>query len=218
MQPVEPSTIVRGPAAFTMCRITRADSHPWQVRCPETKSSSYGTSLTPLICGRFCAGMISVVIVLLPYADPMAGVARGEVAARGRHGLLEDLGRHRLLDLAAAEAGDEPDDHRTLGLRVQRRADLVVEHASVVRRAEAVVAVDHAHGLESPKAFHDLLRREGPEPFEADEADLEAPLLAQTADRDLHRERQRPLADDHDLGIVGHVLVEERAFAAAAEG
>src|SRR6266566_5827484 len=107
MQPVEPSTIVRGPAAFTMCRITRADSHPWQVRCPETKSSSYGTSLTPLICGRFCAGMISVVIVLLPYADPIAGVARGEVAARGRHGLLEDLCRHGLLDLAPAETGDE---------------------------------------------------------------------------------------------------------------
>src|SRR5438552_14723002 len=154
--------------------------------------------------------MISVVIVLLPYADPMAGVAGGEVAARGCHGLLEDLGRHRLLDLAAAEAGDEPDDHRTLGLRVQRRADLVVEHASVVRRAEAVIAVDHADGLEAPQTFHDLLRREGPEPLEADEADLESTLLAQTADRDLHRERERSLADDHDLGVVGHVLIEER--------
>src|SRR5207244_7666625 len=147
--------------------------------------------------------MISVVIVLLPYADPMAGVARGEVAARGRHGLLEDLGRHRLLDLAAAEAGDEPDDHRTLGLRVQRRADLVVEHASVVRRAEAVIAVDHADGLEAPQAFDDLLRREGPEPLEADEADLESSLLAEPADRDLHREGQRALAGDHDLGAVG---------------
>src|SRR5216117_2530696 len=107
MQPVEPSTIVRGPAAFTMCRITRADSHPWQVRCPETKSSSYGTSLMPLIGGRFCAGMISVVISLLPYADPMAGVAGGKVALPGCHGLLEDLCCHRLLDLATAEAGDE---------------------------------------------------------------------------------------------------------------
>src|SRR5207245_11329506 len=108
MQPVDPRTIVRGPDALTMCRITSADSHPWQVRCPETKSSSYGTSLTPLICGRFCAGMISVVIVLLPYADPMAGVARGEVAARGRHGLLDDLGRPRLLDRGADESCDGP--------------------------------------------------------------------------------------------------------------
>jgi len=40
MQPVEPSTIVRGPEAFTMCRITSADSQPWQVRWPDTKSSS----------------------------------------------------------------------------------------------------------------------------------------------------------------------------------
>src|SRR5438874_1541328 len=51
MHPVEPSTIVRGPDALTMCRMTSADSHPWQVRCPETKSSSYGTSFTPLIGG-----------------------------------------------------------------------------------------------------------------------------------------------------------------------
>src|SRR5437867_4913794 len=161
--------------------------------------------------------MISVVIVLLPYADPMAGVARGEVALGGCHGLLEDLGRHRLLDLAAAEAGDESNDHRTLRLRVERRADLVVEHAAVVRRAEAVVAVDHADGLEAPKAFHDLLRREGPEPLQADQADPQALLLAQTADRDLHRKRERALSDDHDLGVVGHVLVEEGAVAAAAE-
>src|SRR5207248_307043 len=40
-----------GPEALTMCRMTSADSHPWQVRCPETKSSSYGTSLMPLIGG-----------------------------------------------------------------------------------------------------------------------------------------------------------------------
>ncbi len=32
MQPVDPSTMVRGPEAFTMSFITRADSHPWQVR------------------------------------------------------------------------------------------------------------------------------------------------------------------------------------------
>jgi hypothetical protein len=32
MQPVLPSTIVRGPAAFTIIFITSADSHPWHVR------------------------------------------------------------------------------------------------------------------------------------------------------------------------------------------
>src|SRR6266508_7051049 len=180
MQPVEPSTIVRGPAAFTMWRMTRADSHPWHVRCPETNSSSYGTSLTPLICGRFCAGMISVVIFLLPYADPMARVAGGEVTRAGCHGLFEDLGRHRLLDLAAAESGDEPDDDRALVLRVQRGTDLVVEDAAVVRRAEAVVAVDDPYGLEAAEALHDLLGRGRSEPLETDEADLEAALLPPT--------------------------------------
>src|SRR3989442_6848343 len=123
MQPVDPRTIVRGPAAFTMCRMTRADSQPWQVRCPETKSSSYGTSLTPLIWGRSCAGMISVLIASLPHADPVTDVTGGRAGLCGGLGLLEDLGGHGLLDLAAAQAGDEADDDRALGLRVERRAD-----------------------------------------------------------------------------------------------
>src|ERR1700687_1033571 len=161
--------------------------------------------------------MISVVISLLPYADPVTRVACSEVALAGRDGLLEDLGRHRLLDLAAAQSGGDPDDDRTLCLRVERGADLVVEDAAVVRRAEAVVAVDDSDGLEAPKAPHDLFGRERSEPFQPDQADLEALLLAQTADRDLHRERERALADDDHLGVVGHVLVEERVLAAAAE-
>src|SRR6266540_1830411 len=161
--------------------------------------------------------MISVVIFLLPYADPMARVAGGEVTVAGCHGLFEDLGRHRLLDLAAAESGDEPDDDRALVLRVQRGTDLVVEDAAVVRRAEAVVAVDDPYGLEAAEALHDLLGRERSEPLETDEADLEAALLPQTADGDLHRERERGLADDDHLGIVGHVLVEERTVATPAE-
>jgi hypothetical protein len=32
MHPVLPSTMVRGPAAFTIIFMTRADSHPWHVR------------------------------------------------------------------------------------------------------------------------------------------------------------------------------------------
>src|SRR5712692_3166949 len=121
--------------------------------------------------------MISVVIFLLPYADPMAGVAGGEVTLGGCHGLLKDLGRHRLLDLAAAESGDESDDHRTLRLRVQRGTDLVVEDAAVIGRAEAVVAVDDADGLEAPQALHDLFCRERTEPLQAHQTDLESAFL-----------------------------------------
>src|SRR5581483_2989214 len=215
MQPVDPSTIVRGPAALTMCRITRADSQPWQVRCPETKSSSYGTSLTPLIWGRAVATAMSS-LSLFADADPMADIALGEVALGGGFGLLEDLGGHGLLDLAATQTGDEAHDDRALLLRVERGADLVVEDAAVVRRSEGVVAVDHADGLEAREALHELLGRERTEPLEPDETDLAA-LRAQAADRDLHRERERALTDDHHLGVLGHVLVEEGALATASE-
>src|SRR2546422_5768894 len=39
-QPVEPSTIVRGPAAFTISFMISADSQPWHVRWPDEKYSS----------------------------------------------------------------------------------------------------------------------------------------------------------------------------------
>jgi hypothetical protein len=35
MQPVEPVTMVRGPAAFAMSLIGSAERHPWQVRWPD---------------------------------------------------------------------------------------------------------------------------------------------------------------------------------------
>src|SRR5712692_4940132 len=126
-------------------------------------------------------GALPPSLCLASHADPVAGVAVLEVAAYGGLRLLEDLLRHRLLDLAPAEAGDEGDDGRSLRERVQRRADLVVEHAAVVRRAETVVAVDHADGLEAAQAPHDLLGRERSEPPQADEAHLVA-LLAQPSD------------------------------------
>ena len=85
-----------------------------------------------------------------------------------------------------------------------------------MRRAERVVAVDDPDGLEPHQALDDLLGRERPEPLEAHQADLVA-LLAQPPDRDLHRERERALADDNDLGILGHVLVDERAVATATK-
>src|SRR5512147_342494 len=61
MQPVEPSTIVRGPAALTMSFITRADSQPWQVRWPEVKYSSIVTFLTPLKGSRICVAFVNAV-------------------------------------------------------------------------------------------------------------------------------------------------------------
>src|SRR5436309_6139324 len=130
--------------------------------------------------------MISVLIASLPYTDPVTGVTGGWARLCGGLGLLEDLGGHRLLDLAPAQSGDEADNDRALLLRVQRGADLVVQDAAVERRSERVVAVDDADGLEAAKGLHDLLGREGPEPLEPHEADLVA-FLAQPADRDLHR-------------------------------
>src|SRR5258708_33830443 len=62
MQPVEPSTIVRGPAAFTMSFMTSADSQPWQVRWPEVKYSSRVTFLTPRNGSRICVALGNVVV------------------------------------------------------------------------------------------------------------------------------------------------------------
>src|SRR5258708_19751908 len=48
MDPVRPRTIVLGPAVLAIIFISNADSHPWQVRCPEVKNSSSGSFLTDL--------------------------------------------------------------------------------------------------------------------------------------------------------------------------
>src|SRR6059036_1165853 len=61
MQPVEPSTIVRGPAALTISFMTRADSQPWHVRCPEVKYSSRVTFLIPRNGSRTCVALPNVV-------------------------------------------------------------------------------------------------------------------------------------------------------------
>ncbi len=57
MQPVLPSTMVRGPAAFTIIFMTSADSHPWQVRCPEVKYSSIATRSMPRNGSRIWRGV-----------------------------------------------------------------------------------------------------------------------------------------------------------------
>src|SRR5499433_4105350 len=76
MQPVEPSTIVRGPDALTMSFMTSADSQPWQVRCPDVKYSSIVTRLTPRNGSRICVAFVNVVvsaivISLFAHAQPV---------------------------------------------------------------------------------------------------------------------------------------------------
>src|SRR5437762_8960795 len=93
MQPVEPSTIVRGPAAFTMSFMMSADSQPWQVRWPEVKYSSIVTFLIPRKGSRTWVAFVNVVsamgaLSLFPHAEPvrlgvgLAGV-RGSIAKVG---------------------------------------------------------------------------------------------------------------------------------------
>src|SRR5215467_3254523 len=144
MQPVEPRTIVRGPDALTMSFMTRADSQPWQVRCPEVKYSSMVTRLTPLKGSRICVALANVsaiggLLVSLTRsfanAEPVGpGIGlpglRGSVAHVGR--LVDVLERH----LAAAETADEAHERGPLVRVVHGGADLVGDDARVEGRAE----------------------------------------------------------------------------------
>src|SRR4029453_2236046 len=117
MQPVEPSTIVRGPEAFTISFITSADSQPWQVRWPEVKYSSMVTRLIPRNGSRIWVVLPKVVAsamglgLLFADAEPvglgvgLAGLSGGEAHV----GRLVDV---RQRDLAAAEAADEREKRR----------------------------------------------------------------------------------------------------------
>src|SRR5262245_40971300 len=112
MQPVEPSTIVRGPEAFTISFITSADSQPWQVRWPEVKYSSIVTRLMPRNGSRIWVVFPKVLAsamgprLLFAHAEPVrlgVGLARccGGEAHVGR--TVDVRQRH----LAAAQAADE---------------------------------------------------------------------------------------------------------------
>src|SRR3989442_4476254 len=162
MQPVEPSTIVRGPAALTISFMTSADSHPWQVRWPDVKYSSIVTFLMPLKASSTCVALVNVVsgmcLSLFPNAEPvglgvrLAGL-RG-IVAEVRH-LIDVLQRH----LSPAEAADERDQRRALGRVVHRRADLVSHHARAERRAERIIAVDDADHTRSEEHTSELQSR-----------------------------------------------------------
>src|SRR5262245_9147796 len=118
MHPVEPSTIVRGPAAFTMSFMISADSQPWHVRWPDEKYSSIVTFLMPRKASRTCVALLNVVsaitwVSLFADAEPvrlrvrLAGI-RGIVAKVRR--LVDVLQR----DFAASEARDEAQQRRAL--------------------------------------------------------------------------------------------------------
>src|SRR5713226_3497993 len=147
MQPVEPSTTVRGPAALTISFITKDDSQPWQVRWPEVKNSSSGSFLTPLNGSRPCVGRsltssanslsvtaMTFLLWLLAQPDPSGRRLRFACCRGGNHVAHLLHVRHR--DLAPAQAGDEADQRRPVRRRVQRRPHLGGQRSALVRRTE----------------------------------------------------------------------------------
>src|SRR6516225_101560 len=132
MHPVLPSTMVRGPAALTIIFITRADSHPWQVRWPEVKNSSRGSFLTPLKGSSFCVssifttsasslsfGTVAIsnssfvrsiemfqLLALLAKSNPLS--RRLRLALRRQVHLLGHLSHVGQRHLATSQAADEP--------------------------------------------------------------------------------------------------------------
>src|SRR3990170_7166655 len=156
MHPVLPRTIVRGPAALTISFMTRADSHPWQVRWPEEKYSSIVTFLTPLKGSSTWVSLAKAVVVsamvasLLAHAQP----AGGPLGLAGPRRGGADVGHfiHVLQrDLATAEPADEPDERRPMLRVVERGPDLGGHDPGAERGAERVIAVDHAEGLGLPE-------------------------------------------------------------------
>src|SRR2546425_10621819 len=77
MQPVLPSTMVRGPAALTISFMTKADSHPWHVRWPEVKYSSSGTFLTPLNGSSGWGGRASMASISVHLSRLFVRTAKG---------------------------------------------------------------------------------------------------------------------------------------------
>src|SRR5262249_53340829 len=144
MQPVEPSTMVRGPAALTINFITRADSQPWQVRWPEVKYSSMVTRLIPRNGSRICVAFVNVVVsamgsLLFANAEPVRpGVGLAGIRGTVAHvrGLVDVLQGH----LAPAQTRDEAEERRPPFRIVERRADLVGHHARCERRAARILA------------------------------------------------------------------------------
>src|SRR3972149_4434706 len=204
MQPVDPRTIVRGPAALTMSFMTRADSHPWQVRWPEEKYSSIVTFLTPLKGSSTWVALVNVVVSAMPCllwlladAEParlglrLPGLRRVEAEIGD---LIHVLQHH----LAAAKTADEGEEGRPAVRIVHRRPDLVGDPAGSEGRAEGVIAVDDPDGLCFGQGAHEPLGGERPEPAEPGQDDLLA-LGPHAADGNPQRARAGPHAGQEGL-------------------
>src|ERR1700675_5019751 len=149
MQPVEPSTMVRGPAALTMSFMTSADSHPWQVRWPEEKYSLISTFLTPLKGRRFCVSRLINSSSAITSSLLLLGALFSNAQPVGR--LLGPPGLCRMftqldclchvLDghLAAAQPAYEADQGWSLLGVIQGRPHLVGHHAGAEGRSERIV-------------------------------------------------------------------------------
>src|SRR5213083_2290487 len=170
MQPVEPSTIVRGPAAFTISFMISADSQPCHVRWPDEKYSSMVTFLIPRNGSRTWVALANVSAMawspLFAHAEPV----RLGVGLPGIRGSETEVGR--LVDvlqghLTAAQAGDEAEERRPLLGVVHGRPNPV--------------------GLGPGQRSHQLIGREGPEPAQSHQPDL-LPLRPHVANADLDRQ------------------------------
>jgi hypothetical protein len=83
-------------------------------------------------------------------------------------------------------------------------------------RAERVITIHHADGLEAREALSQFVGGKRPEPAHAHKADLLA-LLAHLANGDLDRRGERAHAHEHHVGVVGHIFLEEGVAVGAAE-
>src|SRR5215813_6187220 len=140
MHPVEPRTIVRGPEALTISFITRADSQPWQVRCPDVKYSSSVTRLTPLNGSRICVALVNVVVSaisvislslgcgshLLAHAPPILDALASPAAAARTCSLTLDP----ILDTLASPAAAA----RTCSLTLAPILDTLASPAAAARK------------------------------------------------------------------------------------
>src|SRR2546425_2460950 len=97
MHPVEPRTMVRGPAALTISFMTRADSQPWQVRWPEVKYSSRVTFFTPLKGERTCVSLRKVAVSAIMASDFDRPSGRDGSGLRTVRLRPAAFGRHRSL-------------------------------------------------------------------------------------------------------------------------
>src|SRR5215216_1509317 len=143
-------------------------------------------ALTTMVC-RGPLGLqrrFSVTRGALTDADPADGMLHLARVCRVIH-QFGDVFSVLDRDLAPAEPRDEAQYRRPLVTRVERRLDLCVQDATVVRRSERVIPIDDADRLEARQNCLDLLGRKGPEPLESDEADLLA-FRPETAHQDAH--------------------------------